>query len=156
MTFKKPTSNDNKSDKLISTRIILSQIESQMVTRVVPLKIHKLNASKNSIFITLEDPSRFKFRDIYTVFLGKIPKDNSIYTISFEFFARGVEREQVYRQLCTLSSDPQLYEKLLKTYIYVVEMYEYSYLEKFEIRIVYLCERSQKILTYKMKSIYEV
>jgi len=131
----------NSVKGFFSSRVALYQIESQIVTRIVPHKIHKQNVSKNNIFITLEDPSRFKFRDIYTVFQGKIPKDNSIYTISFEFFARSDEREQVYRQRCELSSDSQLYEKLLGTYVSLVQLYEYSYLEKFEIRIVYLCEK---------------
>jgi hypothetical protein len=146
MTFKKPTSKDNKNDKLISTGIILTEIEeieSQIVTRIVRSTMPKQVIPYYDTFITLEDPSRFMFNDVLSVILGKIPKDNAIYNISFEFFGRSFKHELMYSQKCKLSTYSQLYVEIYKTYMYIVEKYDYSYMEKFEIRIEYVALKGE-------------
>jgi len=133
----------NYINKFVSKQVSVYEIKDQIVTRIVPSTMPKQVKPYNDIFITLENPSRFGFEDVLSVIIGKIPKDEAIYQLSFEFFARSFEHELMYSQKCKLSTNPYLYVEIYKTYMHIVEKYDYSYMEKFEIRIEYVALKGE-------------
>jgi hypothetical protein len=134
----------NSIKEFVSTQISLYQIEKEIVTNIVT-RVEPYNDT----FITLKSPNRFMFDDILTLILKKIPKDDAIYSISFEFFAEGSEGERMYNQNYKISTDLELYKKFYRSYVFMLQRYEYLYLEKIEVRILYLQKKGEIVMDRK-------